>query len=112
MGKKDIIKAKNMLFELFHNRNISVDKIVIYGSYARSSARPDSDIDIIVVSKDFRRKDIFSKVALTRGIHGDLVDKINMPVDLLYYSDMEWERGSSIIINTAKREGLIFDSQL
>lgn len=108
MAKKEIIRTKNLLFKLFRNRNISVDKIVIYGSYARNTARADSDIDIIVVSKDFREKDIFKKVALTHGLHNELVNKINKPVDLMYYSDKEWESGSSITMNTAKHEGLIF----
>jgi predicted nucleotidyltransferase len=108
MAKKAIVKAKNILFKLLWDRNINVDKIIIYGSYARNTTRPESDIDMMVVSRDFRNKDIFQKVAMVRGIHSDIVRQINKPVDLLFYSDKEWENGTSILINTAKNEGLVF----
>ena len=110
MGKKDILKTKSILFELFKNKNISIDKIIIFGSYARGKEQSDSDIDVMVISRDFRGKDIFQKVAMARGVHSGLVSRIKRPVDLLYYSDKEWDKGSSIIINTAKNEGLIFHS--
>jgi predicted nucleotidyltransferase len=37
-------------------RSIRVDRLVLYGSYARGDARDDSDIDVIVVSPDFDPK--------------------------------------------------------
>jgi predicted nucleotidyltransferase len=111
MGQKEIIKTKNILFKLFRNRNISVDKIVIYGSYARGVVKAESDIDVMVISRDFRGKDFFQKVAMVRGIHSDIVKQINKPVDLLYYSDKEWEKGTSIIVNAAKYEGIVFTSK-
>lgn len=109
MGQKEIIKTKNILFKLFQNKNISVDKIVIYGSYASGDATIDSDIDVMVVSKDFRGKDIFQKVAMVRGIHRDIIKQINKPVDLLYYSDEEWKKSGSIIVNIAKNKGIVFN---
>jgi predicted nucleotidyltransferase len=110
MAKNEVIRTKDLLFSLLRERNISVDKIVVFGSYARNTAKADSDIDIIIVSKDFRGKGIFKKVALSRGMHSDLVRKINMPVDLMYYSDTEWKNNSSLMIATAKHEGLVFNS--
>ena len=32
-------------------KNFDVDKIMLFGSYARDEARPDSDIDILIESK-------------------------------------------------------------
>ena len=110
MGKKEIIRAKNILFELLRGKKIRVGKIVIFGSRARNEAKTESDIDVMVISKDFRGKGIFEKVAMTRGIHSGIVERINKPVDLLFYSDKEWENGTSLIINTAKHEGMIFSS--
>jgi predicted nucleotidyltransferase len=36
-------------------KEIPIDKIFLFGSYAKGSAAPDSDIDIIVVSPFFSR---------------------------------------------------------
>ena len=35
---------------------IRVQKVILYGSYAKGKIRKDSDIDLIVVSGDFKKK--------------------------------------------------------
>jgi len=48
----------------------------MFGSYARDTQREDSDIDIIIVSRDFRDKSIFERAELTTGIGRELVRKV------------------------------------
>ena len=36
-------------------KNISPDRIIIFGSYANKKATKDSDIDIVLVSKNFNK---------------------------------------------------------
>ncbi len=105
MAKKEIMKIRDILRELLQQRGISINKIVIFGSYAKGIEKEDSDIDIIVVSKIFRGKSIFERVELTAGIGRELVKKIMKPFDIIYYSDEEWKKGNSLIINSAKKEG-------
>ncbi len=107
MVKKEIIGIKETLLNLFQRKGIKITKIAIFGSYAKGKQKEDSDIDIIIVSPDFRNKDNFEKVKLTRGVHRKLVDRTKKPIDIMYYSDLEWNRGHSLIINAAKREGKI-----
>ncbi len=107
MDKKEILKVGHTLQKLFQQRKICVDKIVVFGSYARGKERENSDIDIIVVSENFREKDIFERVKLTSGIHRELVKRLKKPVDIMYYSDIEWDSSSSLIINAAKEEGRV-----
>ena len=105
MVKREIVKIKNILIELLEERGIDIEKIVIFGSYEKGEEKRDSDIDIIIVSKNFRNKDIFEKVEITRGIHRNLIEEVEKPFDIMYYSDEEWEKGHSLIINVAKKEG-------
>lgn len=49
--------AKALAKELERNR-IIVDKIILYGSYARGNPHDHSDIDLVVVSPSFRGKKI------------------------------------------------------
>lgn len=105
MVKREIDKIKKVLVELLRDAGISVDKIVLFGSYAKGKIKKDSDIDIIVVSKDFRNKNIFDIAHLTKDIHWKLVEKLMKPFDIIYYSDIEWNKGHSIIINAAKKNG-------
>jgi len=100
--EKDICK---ILLGLFEKKGLTIQKIVIFGSFLKGIKKEDSDIDIIIVSKNFRDKGIFEKVELTSGIGNELVRKIQKPFDIMYYSDEEWEKGHSLIINAAKNEG-------
>lgn len=107
MAKREVIKIKKLLIELLKEIGISVEKIIIFGSYAKGKEKEDSDIDIIIVSKDFRGKDIFEIVNRTKDVHWKLVENVMKPFDIIYYSDEEWEKGNSLIINSAKKEGRI-----
>ena len=105
MVERKIVKAAKILEKLLQERGIEIYKIVVFGSYAKEKGGKESDLDIIVVSENFEGKDIFERVKLASGIHRELVEKIAMPVDVMYYSPIEWERGSSLIINAAREEG-------
>ncbi len=96
-----------ILRQLFQERGVSLDKIVLFGSLARGIERQDSDIDIIIVSKDFREKSIFERVELIAGVGRELVRRTKKPYDMLFISDQEWDKGNSLVINAAKREGQI-----
>ncbi|HOQ33464.1 MAG TPA: nucleotidyltransferase domain-containing protein [Candidatus Hydrogenedens sp.] len=107
MYEKNVIKSqiKNILEKLLTERGISIDRIVIFGSFVKGRFREDSDIDVIIVSRSFQGKSIFERVRMTTGIGRELVRKLKIPFDLLYYSDEEWENEDFLIINEAKEKG-------
>ena len=108
MAKRKNIKVINILKELVKQRGMDIDKIVVFGSYARGEEKKGSDIDIIIVSRDFEGKDIFDRVEIASGLHRELVEKTMMPAAIMYYSPTEWEQGNSLIINQAKEEGIVY----
>jgi predicted nucleotidyltransferase len=107
MVKEEILKIEEILKRSFQDRGLTISKIVLFGSYLRGKIKKDSDIDIIVISPDFKNRDIFEKIELTKGIHKELVKRTMKPIDILYYSDVEWEKADSLIINTAKQNGRV-----
>ena len=110
---KDVMKSqiKSILEKLLIERGVNIDKIVIFGSFVTGKLTRDSDIDVVIVSRDFRGKGIFERVKMTSGIGRELVKKFKMPFDLLYYSDEEWEKESFLIINEAKEKGEVIYSR-
>lgn len=44
------------VYSLALNHGYEVTELIIYGSYARSEATEDSDVDIIIVSSDFQEE--------------------------------------------------------
>lgn len=102
---------KDIVLRLFARRGISISKIVIFGSFVRGDEGEGSDVDIIVISPSFNDMDIFERLDNASGIHRALVERLRRPVDILYYSDLEWGRESSLMIQTAKDEGeVIYES--
>lgn len=105
MSKRKTEIIKKIIVRLLKKKEININKIIIFGSYLKSSFGEDSDIDIIIVSNDFRDKDIFERVELLSGLHREFVKIIKRPLDIICYSDEEWEEGHSLIINSAKIHG-------
>jgi uncharacterized protein len=48
MGQKDVIK-KLKQYKFLVSDHFDIDKIVLFGSYARGKQREDSDIDVAVI---------------------------------------------------------------
>ena len=86
----------------------SPEKIILFGSHANGTARPDSDVDLLIVeSTPFgpgrsRRKEM--------AILWKLLRTFNLPKDILIYSLEEWDRwrdSQNHVIAHAFREGKV-----
>jgi uncharacterized protein len=93
----------------FLSKYITVDKLILFGSYAYGNYREDSDYDIAVVSKDFENMSVLKKI--------DLFSKASLMIDsrieLKGFSSKEFsdvEKGS--MLEFIKSNGkLIYSSQ-
>lgn len=58
------------------SKEISIDKVIIFGSYAKNTYNEDSDIDIAIFSKDFKNSSIIEDMSFllikTSGLGIDL----------------------------------------
>ena len=73
MTKKDILNYLSLHKNEFQ-KEYEVEKIGLFGSYARDEARADSDIDIFVQMKP----DLFKLVGLKQQIEEDLQKKVDI----------------------------------
>ena len=74
------------------SKNFEVNKIILFGSYAKGTENNDSDIDICVLTDENIRK-----IELLRAIRKLLYDYISKPIDLLIYkTDEFYERSNNI----------------
>ena len=53
MAKREAIRTIRKFIKALKHEGIPVDHVILYGSYARGKTRPDSDIDVAVISKNF-----------------------------------------------------------
>ena len=69
------------------NLGINPEKIVLYGSYARGKPRPESDIDLIVVSDDLKNLNLRERLEVL----GLAAGKVFEPIEALGYTSEEIE---------------------
>jgi predicted nucleotidyltransferase len=80
---------------------LKMEKLILFGSHAHGEARRDSDIDIAIVSPDFKNKDIFDRSKLIMKAELATVDKFIVPLDLVMLTPEEYESRSSPIASFA-----------
>ena len=66
---------------------IGVVRVILFGSYAKGHPREDSDIDLIVVSKDFERMNIRERLEIL----GVASARIMQPIQAKGYTPQEME---------------------
>jgi predicted nucleotidyltransferase len=99
----DIDEAVRRIVKQFHPA-----KIILFGSHARGSAMPDSDVDLLVVMdvKDSKRK---------QAVEIDLaLSDRTFPLDLIVVTPEEFEKYRDVaghILHPAVREGkVVYDA--
>lgn len=72
------------------HEGISVDRVILYGSCVTGKARPESDIDVAIVSKDFGKGRVEEGMTLYR-----IAGKVNaclepVPISIEAYRNDTW----------------------
>lgn len=103
MGKKIPHLKKIINFKKKLEKDIYINKMLLFGSFARGDYRRWSDIDLLIVSKDFRN---IKKVKRPVKLYDYW--KYKYPVDFLCYTPQEFERLSKriTIVKEAVEEGI------
>ena len=80
-------KVVKKLVDGLKSRDIKVNTLILYGSYARGTQRTDSDIDIAVISSSFDRKNILQR----QEVLGEIIYPLKEPIEALGYSWREFK---------------------
>ncbi len=94
-----IEEIKNILQTIL--KNFSVKKAILFGSYAKNSATPRSDIDLVIDSEGKLLNIYFY------GLLEDLVQKLQKNVDLFEISEIQ--KGSEMYQNIQKEGVVVYE---
>ena len=89
-------------------REVSPRKVVLFGSYARGTARPDSDLDFLVIEDGAFNAQRSRRAEMTRLWM--LFPDLRIPLDFLVYSSEEvamWQDSRNHIVHHALHDGRI-----
>lgn len=108
MVKSSIKKVINFLGSCLNDKGLNISKIIIFGSHTRGTATEESDIDIVIVSKDFKGKNIFERATLTKEAEILTIKKFMVPLDIITLTPEELESESSLISNYTKEGKILY----
>ncbi|MCX6843222.1 MAG: nucleotidyltransferase domain-containing protein [candidate division WOR-3 bacterium] len=111
MAEIGIAEVIDYLSGRLRARGLHVEKLVLFGSHARGRADDESDIDLAVVSGDFRNQDIFARVELTREAEMETVLRFIVPMDLVLMTPEEYESRTSPVAAYAREGKVIYEAQ-
>lgn len=91
MDKATVNEIILYLKELLVKTGLNVDSIALFGSALIGEMHEDSDIDLIIISADFRNKDIFERSQMTMKPEIDTLKKFKVSMDILNLSPEEYD---------------------
>ena len=104
--KIDIKKIIKVYLKKFP-KDIKVKGVFLFGSYVREEAGKHSDVDIIIISPDFKKLPFLKRLELLSHIYGSSDVSRLVPMDILGYTPEEFKEidKESIVMKEAKKEG-------
>jgi uncharacterized protein len=110
MVKKSTLKAVTFMKERLLQTGVNVQKIIVFGSQASGKNKADSDIDIIVISDDFKNKDIFKRARLTKDAEIMTIRKFMIPLDIMTMTPEELADDKSLLSDYARIGEVIYEA--
>ncbi|ESP92916.1 putative nucleotidyltransferase [Pseudoalteromonas luteoviolacea 2ta16] len=104
MDKAAVVEIIGKFHQGLLSRGIGPNKIVLFGSYATHSHREDSDIDLAVISDDFKKMNYWERIDLLT----EVIFEIFAPIEATAFTQEEWERGDSFVADYAKNGEIYF----
>jgi len=87
-------------------KNLSLDKMILFGSYARNKQSESSDVDLLVVSDDFENVKSFKRA---KDLYLDWDVDVDVDFVCLTNKELKKKRNEVGIISEALKEGVIIE---
>ncbi len=87
MDKNAIVSVIERYKKQLGKMGLGVEKIILFGSWARGEGKAWSDIDLIVISRGFADKDLRERLELL----GVAAARILEPIEAFGVTPQEWE---------------------
>ena len=86
------------------SKGINISKLILYGSYARGDYREGSDIDLILISEDFKNHDYWSRIDML----SEAIYDVFAPLEVVGFTPEEWGKKTSPLYDYAKQGEILY----
>lgn len=108
MAQKRSEEVVQYFFNCLREKKLKISRIIVFGSQAKGTATDESDIDIVVVSEDFKRKNIFKRADMTKDAEIRTIRKFMVPLDIITMTPEEYENKTSLMAEYANKGEVIY----
>jgi predicted nucleotidyltransferase len=99
--KKLLKQLKTGLVRVYGEK---LDALYLYGSFARGDSVDGSDLDVVVILKDFERR--AAEIRRTSELVGNLSLDYEITVSPLFLRENEWTTNKFSLLRNIKAEGV------
>lgn len=104
MDKRTVLKSITDFKNKLEEKSVRVKKIILFGSFAAGTFTEFSDIDLVVVSDDFKDKSYWDRIDLL----SDAIYEVMKPIEAVAMTSEEWEKGDTVVTDFAKKGEVVF----
>jgi len=98
VNKSEVLDIVKRFKNAIESKGVKINKLILYGSYAKGSPERHSDIDLVVISEDFEGKSFWERI----DVLTDAIYEVFEPIEAIAMTPEEWEQGDSMICEFAK----------
>ena len=95
--------VKNVVEKYLKNLPIEVDEAILFGSSARNDRLIDSDVDLIVISHDFKQMSVFQRFLI---LQKNWKEKVELEAFGFTLEEFEKLKDKSIVLQEAAEYGI------
>lgn len=106
MDKEAVLKILRAFKQILESKKIRINSLVLFGSYSRAEYREGSDIDVVVISRDFKDKGYWERI----DILSDAIYELFAPIEAVAMTPEEWSREESMVVAYAKDGEVLYAS--
>lgn len=106
MDKQSVLNILSRFQETLESQGITINQLILFGSYVAGTYREGSDIDVIVVSDDFAGKNFWERIEILSSA----IYEVFEPIEAVAMTGEEWEKGESTIAAYAKEGEVIYSA--
>lgn len=102
MDQATINEVISFLKQSLINNGVDVNAIALFGSALSGTMQQGSDIDILIISKDFIGLDIFDRAIMTMKSERETIKAFKIPLDIISLSPEEYTNSGFKYFNTGR----------
>ncbi|NIR47598.1 nucleotidyltransferase domain-containing protein [candidate division KSB1 bacterium] len=105
MDKNAVLDIVARFRNALESKGIRAEKIILYGSCAKNTQDEASDIDLVIISKDFRGKGYWERI----DILSDAIYDVFEPIEAVALTPEEWQNEDTFVKQYASDGEVLFE---